>query len=232
MFELVLCVLGVGCFLFWLVSRNSADRRDDDANRTTSETEERVIVSSPSQPHGAPTMSSKATDFLGGVHPTSKRPYPVLTTDMVTGVDGQLSYEDCKKVIRLYLKAIDFQSERGRASDIDSIHGWMVEYEDFPRKCAIELNEGIAVHRAQLREKRQNVKICKDKALRKSIVEEIEYLQFEIEGALDQIEGIKEEIKQLKGDRLVYLIDNINRHVHGKHWRTVCNRPVWPSMVT
>ena len=170
-------------------------------------------------------MTHETANFLGGIHPVSKIPYPVLTTDMVTGANGELSYEDCKKAIRLYLKAIDFRSDQGRASDIDSIHSHMVEHEDFPRKCANELQESVAAYRTQLISLKEKIKLCKDKTLCNSIKEEIESVRFEIEGALDEIEGAREEIRQLKADRLIYLIDNINRHVHGEHWRIVCNRP-------
>jgi len=226
MVVLVLCLGSVGCLLYWLISRNASDSRPKAVIQTGSFIKESVPTSLQSPIEGA-TVDHAVTKFLGPTHPVSKKPYPVLTTDMVTGVDGQLSYADCKKVIRLYLKAIDFQSDRGRAGDIESIHGWMVQYEEFPRKCVNELHEGVAVHRTQLTSLKEEINICKDKNLRNSLKEEIESVRFEIESALDEIEGAKEEIRQLKADRLIYLTDNINRYVHGEHWRIVCNRPAW-----
>jgi len=226
MVVLILCLGAVGCLLYWLISQNAFDSPPKAVTQAGSFVKESVSTSLQCPIEGA-TVDHAVTKFLGRTHPVSKIPYPVMTTDMVTGVDGQLSYEDCKKTIRLYLKAIDFQSDRGRAGDIESIHGWMVQYEDFPRKCANELHEGVAVHRTQLTLLKEKIKICKDKNLRNSLKEEIQSVCFEIASALDEIDGIKEEIQQLKVDRLCYLIDNINRHVHGEHWRIVCNRPAW-----
>jgi hypothetical protein len=50
-------------------------------------------------------------------------------------------------------------------------------------------------------------------------------IRTEIEDTISEIAECGEELQQMKSDRLIYLVDNINRRVHGNHWRLVCNRP-------
>ena len=156
----------------------------------------------------------------------SKKPYPAMTVDMVTGVSSQLTFEDCKKVIRLYLKAIDFRSEMGRDNDVKLIHEHMAQQEDFQKRCIAELNENTVGYRTSLKTLIAEQKKCKDQILLKKLEEEIESIQFEIDCIAIEINESAEELAQMKIDRLTYLIDNINRYIHGKHWRQVCNRPV------
>ncbi len=166
------------------------------------------------------------TEFLGRVHAVSKKPFPVMTVEMVTGVNSQLTFEDCKKVIRLYLKAIDFRSEMRRDNDVISIHEHMAQQEDFQKKCIAELKEDTAEHRTSLKALSAEKKKCKDQTLLKQLDEEIESTQFEIDCTLIEVNECVKELEQMKIDRLTYLVDNINRYIHGEHWRKVCNRPV------
>jgi energy-converting hydrogenase A subunit M len=117
-------------------------------------------------------MNQEIDNFLGGIHPISKKPYPVMKADMVTGITKQLTFADCKKVIRQYLKAIDFEAAYGLSNEIESIHERMVENESFQTCGVSDWKQLITTHRACLLMLQKDLSSCKNATERASIKEE------------------------------------------------------------
>lgn len=149
-----------------------------------------------------------------------KKSYPVLTPEMFSPSDKPISTADAKKLFKQYMKNIGFLAREELSDHANYLGDEIKQDEEYLKGEWSEKKAEVSRITTRLKEIKKKLPSCADPTKKELIEGEIEDLNEELEFASKELQKATEEYTALKNDKRSYLIDYINRQVHGQDWKS------------
>lgn len=166
-------------------------------------------------------------DWLFG---KKEKTYPILTSEMLQPTDNKIGTTEAKRIYKDWMLKIGYLSNKDKLDKMeltDMVSGFADEMkseeESLKEEAADEIRQvkdAVADLKEELKALKQELKGCKDPAARAALESDIADLQQEI-ATPDDGHAIKAitAYEAFKADKRAFLIEAVNRQVHGSDWR-------------
>jgi hypothetical protein len=147
-----------------------------------------------------------------------KKSYPVLTPEMFSPADKPISTADAKRLFKQYMKDIGFL-DREELSDHANYLGDEIKQDgEYLKGDWLEKKSEVSRITTRLKDITKKVSSCADPKKKELIEGEITDLNEDLDFATKELQIATEAYTAFKNDKRSYLIDYINRQVHGPDW--------------
>lgn len=149
-----------------------------------------------------------------------KKRYPVLTLEMFSPSDKPISTADAKRLFKQYMKDIGFLAREELSDHAGYLADEIKQDEEYLKGEWLEKKNEVSRITTRIKELKKKIPGCTDPTKKELIEGEIEDLKEELEFATKDLEKAAQEYTTLKNDKRAYLVDYINRQVHGPDWES------------
>lgn len=152
--------------------------------------------------------------------------YPIIKPETFTPPDAPISTADAKKLYKQVMQIIGFVDKGCMADYVRYLAEAMKEEEDYLRE---ELNkerdfihEEIQFDRDCLRDLKSSLRAANTDDERAAIALEISEHEESISQAQKRINEEKALFDAFRADKRAFLVEYMNREIHGQDWRSKC----------
>ncbi len=149
-----------------------------------------------------------------------KKSYPILRTEMITPTDKLITTAEAKKLFKQCMKEIGCLARDELSEHANYLGEEIKQDEQYLKDEWTEKKGEVSRITPRLKELKKKLSSCADPKKKEWIEGEIEDVKEELDFATKELEKAAKEFTAFKNDKRSYLVEYINRQVHGPDWKS------------